>query len=121
VNRRTFLCGLTLGTLAAPLAAIADPAKDAGRQLVTCQIGQIAIQLVAWKRFETITNPPDESPIQFDKLAATEWPQAVIQIWPHPAGSVQWPPDLYLSPLGFKNLSNRFAFDQRFRTPSSRR
>jgi hypothetical protein len=100
---------------------IANPAKDAGRQLVTCHVGQIVIQLVAWKRFETMTTPPDKSPIQFDKLAATEWPQCAIQIWPRPARRLRWPPDLYLSPVGFKNLSNRFAFDKIFQTPPNRR
>jgi hypothetical protein len=100
---------------------VIKPANDSGRQLATCHVGRVALQLVAWKRFETMTTPPDKSPIQFDKLAATEWPQCAIQIWPSRARRLRWPPDLYLSPVGFKNLSNRFAFDKIFQTPPTRR
>ena len=85
------------------------PAKNSGLQVITCHVGQIAIQFVAWKRFGASVSE------FIDKLAATEWPQSTVQIWPCPAGELLWPPYLSLSPAGFQSLANRFALDVKFR------
>jgi len=88
------------------------PAQDSGLQIITCQVGQIAIQFLAWKRLRTFVNPTnlDAAPIDFGKLATSEWPKVTVQIWPRPAWMRLWPPYRYLSAKGFESLTKRFGY-----------